>query len=161
MLFKFGMTCCRSISTPLDRNMKLCPVSGQACDVTRFRQIFESLIYLTITRTDLSYPIGLICQYMSQPKHEHLQCAQRILRYVSVTKARALLYRICIAEQLVGYTLLIGPETSAITDQPLGLRSLLGAPRLCGAARSSRQLHYRAQTLRSEEQLSQHAKPYG
>ena len=40
---------------------------------------------------------------MSQPMTEHLQCAQRILRYVSGTKDRALLYWNGIAEQLVGY----------------------------------------------------------
>ena len=104
MLFKFGMTDCKSISIPLDRNVKLHPNSGQACDTTRFRQIVESLIYLTITPSDLSYSVCLISQYMSQPKAEHLQCVQRILRYVSSMKDRALLYRTGIAEQLVGYT---------------------------------------------------------
>ena len=104
MLFKFGMAECKCISTPLDRNVKLRPDSGQACDATLFRQIVGSLIYLTITHPDLSYPLGLINQYMSQPKAEHLQCAQRILHYVSGTKDRALLYQTGIVEQLVGYT---------------------------------------------------------
>ena len=103
MLFKFRMANCKSISTPVDRNMKLRRDSGQACDATRFQQIVGNLIYLTITRTDLSYSIGLISQYMSQPKAENLQCAQGILRYVSSTKDRALLYRTGIAKQLVGY----------------------------------------------------------
>ena len=35
---------------------------------------------------------------------EHLQCAQRILHYANVTKDRALLYRVGVAEKLVGYT---------------------------------------------------------
>ena len=34
---------------------------------------------------------------------EHLQCAQRILRYVNVTKDRALLYWTGVAQELVGY----------------------------------------------------------
>ena len=36
MLFKFVMADCKSISTPLDRNVKLHPDPGQACDTTRF-----------------------------------------------------------------------------------------------------------------------------
>ena len=32
MLYKFGMTECRPISTPLDQNLKLHPDSGLACD---------------------------------------------------------------------------------------------------------------------------------
>ena len=62
MLFKFGMAECKPISTPLDRTVKLRPDSGKVCDPTRFRQIVGSLIYLTITRPDLSYPVGVISQ---------------------------------------------------------------------------------------------------
>ena len=104
MLFKFGMTKCKSVSTPLDRNPKLRLDSGMTCDPTRFRHIAGSLIYLTITRPDFSYLVGLISQFMSQTKAEHLQCVQRILRYINGTKDKALFYRACVAEQLVGYT---------------------------------------------------------
>ena len=83
MLFKFGMADCKSISTPLDRTVKLHPDTGKVCDLTRFRQIVGSLIYLTITRPDLSYPVGVISQFMARPTVEHLQCAQRVLPYVS------------------------------------------------------------------------------
>jgi hypothetical protein len=34
MLFKFGMAECKSISTPLDRTVKLHPNSGKVCDPT-------------------------------------------------------------------------------------------------------------------------------
>ena len=36
MLFKFGMADYKSISTPLDRTVKLRPDSGKACDPKRF-----------------------------------------------------------------------------------------------------------------------------
>ena len=36
MLFKFGMADCKSVSTPLDRTVKLRPDSGKVCDPTRF-----------------------------------------------------------------------------------------------------------------------------
>ena len=104
MLFKFGMADCKSVSTPLDRTVKLRPDSGKVCNPTRFRQIVGSLIYLTITRPDLSYPVGVISQFMARPTEEHLQCAQRVLRYVSGTKDRGLVYRTGTATQLVGYT---------------------------------------------------------
>ena len=50
---------------------------------------------MTITRPD---------QFMARPTEEHLQCAQRVLRYVSGTKDRGLLYQAGTAAQLVGYT---------------------------------------------------------
>ena len=36
MLFKFGMAGCNSISTPLDRTVKLRPDSGKVCDPKRY-----------------------------------------------------------------------------------------------------------------------------
>ena len=41
---------------------------------------------------------------MARPTEEHPQCAQRVLRYVSGTKDRGLLYRADTAAQLVSYT---------------------------------------------------------
>ena len=55
-------------------------------------------------RPDLSYLVGVISQFMVRPTEEHLQCAQRVLRYVSSTKDQGLLYRVGTATQLVGYT---------------------------------------------------------
>ena len=49
----------------LQKNVKLCLGSGMTCDATRFRQVVGSLIYLTITRSDFSYPVGLVSQCMS------------------------------------------------------------------------------------------------
>ena len=72
MLFKFGMADCKSVSTPLDRTVKLHPDTGKVCDLMRFRQIVGSLINLTITRPDLSYTVGVISQFMARPTEEHL-----------------------------------------------------------------------------------------
>ena len=81
--------------------------------------------------------------------------------YVSDTKDRGLLYQTGTTEQLVGYTNVDWAENDAIADPNPDLRSLLGTPRLRGVARSSRQLHCRAQRPSTEERLLQHAKPYG
>ena len=83
MLFKFGMENRKSVSTPLDRTVKLHPDSGKVYDPKRFRKIVGSLIYLTITRPDLNYPVSLISQCMARPTKEQIQSTQRVLHYVS------------------------------------------------------------------------------
>ena len=60
MLFKFGMADCKLVSTPLGKTVKLRPDTGKVRDPRRFRQIVGSPIYLTITRPDLSYLVGVI-----------------------------------------------------------------------------------------------------
>ena len=56
MLSKYGMGDCKPISMPLHVNVKLSTHAGDALEnVTMYRKIVGSLIYLTITRLDLSY----------------------------------------------------------------------------------------------------------
>ena len=76
LLSKFGMTECKPISTPLDRNLKLTADCDEVCDTTLYRQIIGSLIYLTITRPDISYAVGVLSQFMQSPRTMHLNCAK-------------------------------------------------------------------------------------
>ena len=50
LLYKFGMTRCKPVTTPLDRNLKLDTKSGTTeCEPMFYHQLIGSLIYLTIT----------------------------------------------------------------------------------------------------------------
>ena len=61
LLFKFEMIECKLLATPLDCNLKLDANSGtEECKLTQYHQLVGSLIYLTITRPDLSYLVGLL-----------------------------------------------------------------------------------------------------
>ena len=75
MLKKYGMLGCKSIDVPLDKNFKLRADLGAKIDyVNMYRSMVGSLIYLTITRPDLSYAVGLVSQFMQQPTKPHLDC---------------------------------------------------------------------------------------
>ena len=75
---------CKFVATPrVDQNLKLDADSGTTtCESTQYRQRIGSLIYLTITRPDLSYPVGLLSEFIQTPCDIHLDCAKRVLRYV-------------------------------------------------------------------------------
>ena len=76
----------KPILIPLDRNIKLCANSGTPCEPTQYWQIIgSSRIYLTITRLDLRYLVGLLSQFMLTPCDTQLHCAKTVLRYVSWT----------------------------------------------------------------------------
>ncbi len=60
-LSKYGMTSCKPISIPLEQNVKLNADEGNLVqDTTMCRRIVGSLIYMTITRPDLSYAVGVV-----------------------------------------------------------------------------------------------------
>jgi hypothetical protein len=65
---RIWMTCCKPISIPLEQNVKLSADEGdQVEDTTMYRCIMGSLIYMTITRPDLSYAVGVMSQFMQTP----------------------------------------------------------------------------------------------
>jgi hypothetical protein len=64
-LSKYGMTCYKTISIPLEQNVKLSVDEENLVeDTTMYRCIMGSLIYMTITRLDLSYVVRVVSQFM-------------------------------------------------------------------------------------------------
>jgi hypothetical protein len=67
-LFEYGMMGYKPISTPLEQNVKLSAHEGDLVeDTIMYICIMGSLIYMTITRLDLSYVIGVVSQFMQTP----------------------------------------------------------------------------------------------
>jgi hypothetical protein len=82
-LSEYGMTSCKPISIPLEQNVKLSAIEGDLVeDTTKYICIVGSLTYMTITRPDLSYAIGMESQFMQTPRKPHLDAMRCILRYM-------------------------------------------------------------------------------
>ncbi len=63
-----GMTWCKPILIPLEQNVKLSADEGNLVeDTIMYRCIVRSLIYMTITRPNLSYVVGMVSQFMQTP----------------------------------------------------------------------------------------------
>ena len=77
LLKRFGMLKSKPISTPMEPNGKMCALEGKDLeDATMYRQLVGSLIYLTFTRPDISYAVGVMSQYMQNPKKPHLEAVR-------------------------------------------------------------------------------------
>ena len=61
-------------------------------DLTLYKSMVGSLMYLTATRPNIMYVVGLISKFMETPKETHWQAAKRILRYVNGTKENGVVY---------------------------------------------------------------------
>jgi hypothetical protein len=81
--FEYGMTGCKPNSIPLEQNVNLSADEGNLVeDTTMYIRIVGSLIYMTITRPDLSYAIRVVSQFMQTPRKPHLDAMRHILRYI-------------------------------------------------------------------------------
>jgi hypothetical protein len=73
-------------------------------DTTMYRRIVGNLIYMTITRLDLSYVVGVVSQFMQTPRKPHLDAVKRILRYIKHTLHCGIFYETKSQLQVHGYT---------------------------------------------------------
>ena len=76
-----------SVATPMVPGCKLSKGGNGDLnvDATEYKRLMGSLLYLTATRGDIMYTVGMISRYMDQPIKMHLRSAKRILRYLRGT----------------------------------------------------------------------------
>eukprot|EP00253_Pinus_taeda_P010490 PITA_10490 len=68
LLNRFGMTECNPLTTPMEQNLKLTSIEGKEFqDATKYRQLVGSLNYLTTTRPDISFVVGILSKFMQKP----------------------------------------------------------------------------------------------
>jgi hypothetical protein len=104
-LFEYGMTGCKPISIPLEQNVKLSTDEGDLVeDTTMYKHIVGSLIYMTITRPNSNYAVGMVSQFMQTPRKPHLDVMMRILRYIKHTLHCGIFYEAKSQLQVHGYT---------------------------------------------------------
>ncbi|KAL5861181.1 hypothetical protein ACOSQ4_002477 [Xanthoceras sorbifolium] len=96
---------CKPINTPVECGIKLSKHDeGESIDPTFFKSLVGSLRYLTCTRPDILYAVGLVSRYMENPTTTHFKVAKRILRYIKGTIDFGLFYSVSNDYKLVGYS---------------------------------------------------------
>ncbi|KAH9313561.1 hypothetical protein KI387_022188, partial [Taxus chinensis] len=101
----FQMSDCKSSPTPFLSGVKLVSdFSTPLVDGTLYRQLVGSLIYLTHTRLDLSYVVGIMSRFMQEPHELHWKVAKQILHYVHGTYADGIHYHGGVDIDLIGFT---------------------------------------------------------
>ncbi|GKV41340.1 hypothetical protein SLEP1_g48885 [Rubroshorea leprosula] len=86
VLKRFNMSNCKPVNTPVVSGIKLSKFEeGGSVDATLFQSLVGSLRYLTCTRPDILFGVGLVSRYLEAPTTVHLKAAKRILRYIKGT----------------------------------------------------------------------------
>ena len=78
-----GLLGARPVEFPMEENHKLALANGRLLnDPGMYRRLVGRLIYLTVTRPDLTYAVHVLSQFMQSPREEHLDAAYRVVRYL-------------------------------------------------------------------------------
>lgn len=105
LLADYGMTDCRPNNVPLPAGIHLLSnMDSPPVDSTNYCQIVGKLIFLTTTRPDLAYSVGLVSRFMSKPQAAHLDAVHHILRYIKKTPKYGLFYASNDTKPVQGFT---------------------------------------------------------
>ena len=104
LLKDVGFLGCKPVKTPMESNLKLSKEEGDLLDdLMMYRRLIGKLLYLTITRPDLSFVVNKLSQFVTNPRECDLTAAHRILQYVKGTPGQGLFFPASFSLQLKAF----------------------------------------------------------
>ena len=88
-----------SSSTKLSRD-----VASVEVDPTLYRSMISSLLYLTMSRPDIVFSVGVCARFQTAPKESHLTVVKWIIRYINGTFDYEIWHSGDLNECLAGYS---------------------------------------------------------
>ncbi|XP_022041812.1 uncharacterized mitochondrial protein AtMg00810-like [Helianthus annuus] len=97
LLNEFGYLGCKPVGTPIEQSHIITNKTDKdekfLENVNGFKKLIGKLIYLSLTRPDISYTVQFLSQYMHKPCQSHLDIALRLLRYLKQSPGRGVMFR--------------------------------------------------------------------
>ncbi|XP_077249908.1 putative mitochondrial protein AtMg00240 [Tasmannia lanceolata] len=131
----------------MDPNVKLSPDQGELMENPgRYRRLVGKLIYLTVTRPDISYAVGVSNQFMNTPWSSHQSAVTQIVRYLKKAPGKGLIFRKQKHMRIEGYSDADWAGSLADRRSATGYCTFVGGNRCLGRARN--RMSYQDQVLK-------------
>jgi hypothetical protein len=100
---KFNMAELKPLSTLMSTTTALdLDKNDKVVDQKEYRSMIGSLLYLTATRSDIQFAMGLCARFQASPRSSHRTAVQRIFRYLKHTPEFGIWYSASTSLDLVG-----------------------------------------------------------
>ena len=94
LLEETGTLGCKPASSRMEQNVDWWDnATALLEDASIYRRLVGKLIFLTVTRPDISYAVSILSQFMQAPRTIHLEGVYRLLAYLKRAPGKGLLYR--------------------------------------------------------------------
>ncbi|KAL0551736.1 hypothetical protein IC582_010825 [Cucumis melo] len=104
MVKKFGLEHARNKRTPAATHVKRTKdTEGAEVNHKLYKSIVGNLLYLTASRPDIAYAVGICARYQADPRITHLEAIKRILKYVHGINDFGMMYSYDTTPTLVRY----------------------------------------------------------
>ena len=100
-----GFLACKPVSTPMDPKLRLTTTDGELLfDISSYRRLIGRLLYLTLSRPDISFVVHQLGQYVAQPRLPHLHATHHLLSYLKQSPGQGLFFSSSSSLQLKGFS---------------------------------------------------------
>ena len=87
-----GLLGATPVDTPMERGLKLSNKSDVLKDPSQYRRLVGRLIYLTVSRPDITYPVHVLSRFMHEPRKCHMESALCVVKYLKGAPGRGLFF---------------------------------------------------------------------
>lgn len=78
-----GLLGAKPAPTPMEQNHNLARIDGEFyTDPTAYRRLVGRLVYLAVTKPEISYAVHTLAQFLKSPRLKHWEAAIRLVRYL-------------------------------------------------------------------------------
>ena len=123
----FGLESDSPVRTPMSPNVKLIvDLLGKSVDFSFYRSMIGSLLYLTASRPNISYSVGVCARYQANPKESHMIALTKIIKYVKAIADFGVWYSKDTNDVLAGYSDANWPGNADVRKKYIGGLLLCG-----------------------------------